>query len=92
MRLRRKYGITSEQYAAMLSTQDSKCAICRGLPAKGECFVVDHDHATGKARGLLCRKCNSGIGLLNDDLLLVLRAASYLRASLKESAHAATPQ
>ncbi len=78
--LLRSYGLTAESYAARLAAQDGKCAVCGCLPeqsAKGV-LAVDHDHATGRVRGLLCGLCNTGIGLLKDNRTFLLRAADYL--------------
>lgn len=64
----------------MLSEQDGKCAICRIDRSKlSKAMVVDHCHETGKIRGLLCGKCNSGIGLLKDSSKLCQVAANYLK-------------
>lgn len=63
----------------MLQDQGGVCAICLGPPSAFDCYCVDHDHVTGKIRGLLCSKCNSAIGLLQDDPNVVDRAAIYLR-------------
>ena len=74
--LRHNYGLTSEEYDALLVTQDGRCAICeRG----DERLCVDHNHVTGVIRGLLCRKCNGGVGLLQDNPGLLDQAANYLR-------------
>ena len=77
--LKRRYGITSEDYGNMLEAQDNKCAICRIAKCKtGRNFAVDHDHKTGKVRALLCGNCNQGIGGLQDDPELLRKAALYL--------------
>lgn len=61
--LLRKYGITVAVYEDILRQQNGGCAICGGQPtASFRCFDVDHDHVTGKVRGLLCRRCNTGLG------------------------------
>lgn len=65
----RKYGISYEQYLAMLELQGGKCAICattepKGNGGKNGNFAVDHDHETGRVRALLCHRCNIGIGML----------------------------
>lgn len=76
---RYQYGITLEQYNQMLLTQGNVCAICRkGESVLGRSLCVDHDHKTGKPRGLLCLDCNSGIGHLKDDTSYLLRAIKYL--------------
>lgn len=56
--LRRKYGITPETYDQMLTSQGGICAICGGVPEEGRQLAVDHSHANGALRGLLCSQCN----------------------------------
>lgn len=65
--LKRLYDITLEDYTMMLAAQNGRCAICLRTPDQEHHRVlhVDHDHQTGKVRGLLCSRCNTGIGLLN---------------------------
>jgi hypothetical protein len=78
----RSYGITLEEYNRMLAEQGGGCGICgarKGGKYEGERLHVDHDHATGRARGLLCGKCNRGIGQLDDDIERVLAAVRYLQ-------------
>lgn len=78
--LKTLYGITVEQYDERLAQQDGGCAIC-GRPDGGQRerpLYVDHDHATGAVRGLLCAKCNSALGYLDDDPNRLLAAAAYL--------------
>lgn len=83
--LRWSYGITPEDYDQMLKKQRGKCAIC-GLPdpgQKGKKFLcIDHDHKTGKVRGLLCHRCNRGLGLLFDSIKAVEKAVKYLKGEL----------
>jgi DNA-binding transcriptional MerR regulator len=62
IKLRQNFGLTIEQYADMLSEQDGVCAICHGINASGRRLAVDHDHVTGKIRGLLCSQCNTSLG------------------------------
>ncbi len=76
--LQQRFGITQEEYLQLLDKQGNKCGICRCDYDKNKRFHVDHDHDTGLIRGLLCRKCNLGIGLLGDSLETVKRAVSYL--------------
>jgi len=73
--LKKKYGITLEQWASMVSYVDSKCEIC-GTQTDSPC--VDHDHVTGEVRGVLCRLCNKAIGQLGDTFESVQKAADYL--------------
>lgn len=75
--LRRNYGITLEQYKAMLAEQDGRCAVCRAEPGE-RTLDVDHCHDTGVVRGLLCGSCNNGIGRFQDDADLLRAAARYL--------------
>lgn len=75
----RNYGLTPTQHAALLLEQDGVCAICCQTPKKWD---VDHDHETGRVRGLLCHKCNTAIGLLGDNLTLIHSAQEYLRKAL----------
>jgi hypothetical protein len=72
-----RYGITQDDYRQMFADQCGACAICLE-PAQGRKLCVDHCHTTGKIRGLLCRKCNSGIGMLRDSSVIVRLAANYL--------------
>lgn len=80
-RLRKRYGISIDDYDRMATTQGHKCAICGGqnFGKNRSRFCVDHDHETGQIRALLCNKCNRGIGYLNDDPDLLERAADYIR-------------
>lgn len=80
------YGITLDQYEVLLEKQDGVCAIClrperRKSRYGGTCRLhVDHDHKTGKLRGLLCSTCNFAIGGMNDSPELLRAAADYLEA------------
>lgn len=74
----RIYGLTPEQYDALLQQQDGVCAICREKCRTGQRLSVDHDHATGRIRGLLCRNCNLGIGHLGDSADRIASALAYL--------------
>lgn len=77
--LRRRYGITPDEYDDILADQGGACACCGASDAGHHgTFHVDHEHSTGKVRGLLCSNCNTGIGKLGDDLPGVLRAVNYL--------------
>lgn len=71
----RNYGITPEQFKAMLKEQDFRCAICRTEAP----LCVDHNHETGKVRQLLCGRCNMGLGAFGDDPDFLEIAALYLR-------------
>jgi hypothetical protein len=76
--LKRQYGIGQGEYEAILTQQGGVCSICGELPSGDKSLSVDHCHTTGDVRGLLCGKCNMGIGLFSDDLDLLASAASYL--------------
>jgi len=77
-RLRKAYGLSQQDYEQMCEVQEDRCAICGERPRKERDFCVDHDHVTGKVRGLLCRRCNLGLGNLRDDPMLLRQAAAYL--------------
>ena len=76
--IERNYGITSEDYDLMLSNQENVCAICEDECISGKKLAVDHNHDTGEVRGLLCCKCNRGLGNFNDNLDLLRSAVLYL--------------
>ena len=71
-------GFTQEEYDAKLKEQDYRCAICRTDDSGPMAFHADHDHKTGKKRGILCDKCNTGLGLLKDDVEILCAAIEYL--------------
>ncbi|SRR6266851_2084974 len=75
--LRRKYGMTPDELLAILATQNFQCAICRD-PIDEFTRRVDHDHASGAVRGLLCHHCNVALGHLKDSAEIIRKAASYL--------------
>jgi hypothetical protein len=85
VKLARRYGITSEEYAHLVKVQANACAICL-LPervcdprsGKLRALAVDHDHATGRVRGLLCYRCNKAIGYLGENRESMARAITYL--------------
>jgi hypothetical protein len=81
--LKRRYGISIEEYKKIAISQNNKCAICRKVEArltnKRKNFLsVDHCHNTGKIRGLLCNACNIGLGKFKDNPLLLKKALKYL--------------
>lgn len=82
--LMRKYGITQADYDALLAAQGGGCALCGKTAAEQtrytEFLHVDHDHVTGRVRGLLCDQHNLLLGRFNDDPALLRRAADYLEA------------
>ena len=78
--LKRDHGISLSDYEAMLNYQNGVCAICGGVDVnpRGLRLSVDHDHKTGKNRGLLCSLCNISLGGFKDDVGILLKAAEYL--------------
>jgi hypothetical protein len=76
--LKRKFGITLEQYDAMLAEQGGGCGICRKPPRDDISLHVDHDHETGRIRGLLCFTCNNALGDFDDDASLLRSAIRYV--------------
>ena len=77
-----KYKITMAEYEAMSRKQSGKCAICFASPedVRYGVLCVDHCHETGKVRGLLCVKCNTGLGRFEDKLQILSNAIDYLKA------------
>lgn len=79
----RRYGSTAEQYLALLEKQDGVCAIChqeettKTKHGYTRPLHIDHDHQSGKIRGLLCMQCNSAIGMLKESRQLFDAAANY---------------
>lgn len=82
-RLKRFYGLTEDQYDKMLSDQGGACAICgKGADRRSPYLCIDHDHNTGRVRGLLCNACNLGVGIYEtrrEKLLAYLATSSPQR-------------
>ena len=78
--LRRKFGITLDEYDEMLRAQGGVCAICGRPPRDDISLHVDHDHEHGRIRGLLCFRCNNALGDFGDDYDTLLAAQAYLDA------------
>jgi hypothetical protein len=76
--LKRTYGLTLAEYEEMLAQQEGGCAICGRKPSASIALHVDHDHATGQIRGLLCFRCNNSLGDLDDDPELLWAALKYV--------------
>lgn len=77
--IERKYGLSEISLLTMLDSQNNQCKIClANITILGRSMCVDHCHATGKVRGLLCHKCNIGIGMFEDDVKRMGRAMDYL--------------
>ncbi len=86
--MKKRFGITLEQYSRILKEQNGVCAICgnkethKHQSGKIKELAIDHNHITGKVRGLLCERCNHGLGKFNADsngIELLCSAISYLR-------------
>lgn len=78
-RLAKKYGLTRQDYIAMLEKVNHSCEICGTTLG----LVIDHDHATGKIRGILCSPCNIGLGAFRDNVEYLKRTIKYLDKFLK---------
>lgn len=79
---KRKYGITLDDYNAMLAAQGGHCALCEKTPEDEKRFKrlnVDHCHETGRVRGILCTRCNFAIGILGDNEAGLSAALRYIR-------------
>ncbi len=86
--LRIKYGLSLEDYNKLLSDQDGGCAICKREDSgrerdKNRRLVVDHDHTTNQVRGLLCHRCNVGLGCFDDSPELMATAINYLQQKME---------
>lgn len=76
----KQYGLTLDDYKELQKKQNGKCAICGAEigNSEGDRLYVDHNHKTGKVRGILCSNCNIGIGKFHDNISLLKRAIEYL--------------
>jgi hypothetical protein len=81
--LKRKYGMTIEDYDRMLEAQGGGCAICGRPPRPDISLHVDHNHETGRIRGILCWPCNNLLGDVQDDPVRLYAAAGYLSRDLE---------
>ena len=80
MHYKNRYGISIAEYDALFSSQNGNCKICgRSQKDQKRKLAVDHDHKTGKVRGLLCDKCNKGLGQFEDNIELFQKAIEYLK-------------
>jgi hypothetical protein len=76
-----RYGLSDLDYEAIRAAQDDRCAICRtDQPGGNGAWHVDHDHLTGEVRGLLCLRCNAGLGQLGDNVETMRTAIAYLES------------
>lgn len=91
--LKHKYGMSMDEYDALLKRQKGRCGICGTENPCGRKkvrkhltnFAVDHCHSTGKIRGLLCSSCNRGLGLLGDNWAIIANLRRYLNNSMKRA-------
>jgi hypothetical protein len=93
--LNRTYGLTREQYDAMAAEQGNRCFLCSSCAEDNPrgMLYVDHDHATGKVRKLLCMSCNTAIGHFRDDFALMVKASLYLQEiPIYSGFHVVVPQ
>lgn len=74
----KRIGVTLTRFIALAVNQEGKCAICETETQ----LCVDHNHTSGKVRGLICRKCNAGLGLFKDSTVNLTRAVAYIREEL----------
>jgi hypothetical protein len=79
--LQDQYGITTEEYNALFEEQRGLCKLCNNKERGTRRLSVDHDHATGRVRGLLCVRCNSALGTLGDNVEGLERALAYVRGT-----------
>lgn len=90
--LLRTYGVTEQWYAETLAAQGTQCAICGGTKPGGryKVFHIDHDHATGRIRGLLCSGCNHLLGQARDSVAILGAAIGYLQKACQYASMAAS--
>ena len=79
--IERTYGITASDYQALYDFQGGTCALCQRATGKTKRLAVDHNHATGQVRGLLCGTCNKILGHAMDDIEFFVRGVEYLFGS-----------
>lgn len=81
----RKYGITTNDYDKILFLQGGTCGICHKENPVNKRLYVDHDHFTGKVRGVLCHRCNTLLGHSIDDIKILESAINYLKANYERA-------
>lgn len=79
LNLKTRFGLTVDQRRKMIEKQNSLCAICGDFLLRP---CIDHSHQTGKIRGILCQKCNSGLGMFRDSVVYLSAAIRYLELSI----------
>lgn len=77
--LKVNYNLSLEGYEALVKAQNGLCSICKRRDSSGRRLAVDHSHQTGKVRGLLCLKCNRGLGCFDDNSDFLIEAAKYIK-------------
>lgn len=78
-----KYGMSQKTFEALLNKQGGVCAICEKADFNGRLPAVDHDHVTGKVRGILCNPCNAALGMIRDDPKIAQSMMNYLNVEIK---------
>lgn len=78
--LKHMYGITAEEWESCFEFQNRSCAICKSTKPNGKYWATDHNHKTGVFRGILCVRCNTGIGLLMESQENLRAAVKYLQS------------
>ena len=91
-RLKSRYSISEDEYARLIAAQGDRCAVC-GIAENidSRLWCVDHDHESGRVRGLLCVRCNAGIGALGDTIEGLRRAINYLERAQQQPPVRITP-
>ena len=74
----KRYGMTQEEYNSTFESQNGRCAICQTIIDNDTC-KIDHNHDTGKVRGILCASCNTGVGLFKDSAEILGCSIEYLK-------------
>jgi nitrate/TMAO reductase-like tetraheme cytochrome c subunit len=77
--IKQKYGMTSAEWQQLFDTQKGKCGICHEELLAGKKSHTDHDHNTGKVRGILCQPCNHALGLFKDNIVTLQSAINYIK-------------
>lgn len=85
-RIKSAFGLSKEGYIRLFESQEGKCDICGVSPAKGRHLAVDHDHTSGKVRGLLCSMCNLAVGHVKESSEIGRKLVSYIEKHVKPSA------
>ena len=81
--LQKNYKISVQEYEDQFRAQTGICAICKRTDLSGRRLAVDHDHETGRLRGLICLKCNRGLGCFDDNKEFLANAVTYLKEANK---------